>query len=244
MLVKLLLTLFLIGTTCVVEADNLVKTAKNAGKFSTLLKAATVAGLAKNLANDGPYTIFAPSDLAFSKVSSELLEELLMEKNKSNLSNILKYHVVEGTFTSDKLPLLPLETLNNQNIKFTTNSDSVFVNDARVVQADIKASNGIIHVIDKVLTPPTSQSDDSARSIIMRGIRMGVPQFNHGNHSACASIYEITLRNLKLLPQNKLNERNRQMVTDTLYQMSKMRSSTDKAWEARETFDKLMLTEL
>ncbi|MED5454263.1 MAG: hypothetical protein VX961_07030 [Verrucomicrobiota bacterium] len=78
----------------------------------------------------------------------------------------------------------------------------------------------------------------------MRGIRMGVPQFNHGNHSACASIYEITLRNLKLLPQNKLNERNRQMVTDTLYQMSKMRSSTDKAWEARETFDKLMLTEL
>ena len=74
----------------------------------------------------------------------------------------------------------------------------------------------------------------------MRGIRMGVPHFNNGNHSACAEIYEITLRSLLMIPQSELSKASREMVSDSLKRVTMMESPTDKAWEARETFDKLL----
>ena len=153
---------------------------------------------------------------------------------------MLKYHVVAGSYSSNELPLLPLKTLNGQDVKFTVGSGSVFINGSQVLTADIEASNGVIHVIDKVLIPQNSAAAESAKSIIMRGIRMGVQHFNNGNHSACAEIYEITLRSLLMLPQRELSKASREMVSDSLKQIIMMESPTDKAWEARETFDKLL----
>jgi uncharacterized surface protein with fasciclin (FAS1) repeats len=241
---KFFLSLLLVGASLSAKADNIVNVASNAGNFNTLLKAAVEAGLANTLSEDGPFTVFAPTDSAFEKLPDEVIISLLKKENKDKLVNILKFHVISGSYPSDKLPLLPLKTLNGQNVNFKVDNGDIFINGAKVLKANIKASNGIIHVIDGVLTPPKSITEASAKGIIVRGIQMGVPQFNHGNHSACADIYEISLRSLLMLPDAKLSEANRKLVSKSLLRLSEMDSSTEKAWEARSTFDKLMLSEL
>lgn len=241
---KFFLSLLLVGASLSAKADNIVNVASNAGNFNTLLKAAVEAGLANTLSEDGPFTVFAPTDSAFEKLPDEVIISLLKKENKDKLVNILKFHVISGIYPSDKLPLLPLKTLNGQDVNFKVDDGDIFINGAKVLKANIKASNGIIHVIDGVLTPPKTISEASAKGIIVRGIQMGVPQFNHGNHSACADIYEISLRSLLMLPDAKLSESNRKLVSKSLLRLSEMDSSTEKAWEARSTFDKLMLSEL
>ncbi len=243
-MMKIILSLILVGASLSAKADNIVNVASNAGNFNTLLKAAVEAGLANTLSEDGPFTVFAPTDSAFEKLPDEVIISLLKKENKDKLVNILKFHVVSGSYPSDKLPLLPLKTLNGQDVNFKVDDGDIFINGAKVLKANIKASNGIIHVIDGVLTPPKTISEASAKGIIVRGIQMGVPQFNHGNHSACADIYEISLRSLLMLPDAKLSEANRKLVSKSLLRLSEMDSSTEKAWEARSTFDKLMLSEL
>ena len=241
---KFFLSLLLVGASLSAKADNIVNVASNAGNFNTLLKAAVEAGLANTLSEDGPFTVFAPTDSAFEKLPDEVIISLLKKENKDKLVSILKFHVIAGIYPSDKLPLLPLKTLNGQDVNFKVDNGDIFINGAKVLKANIKASNGIIHVIDGVLTPPKTISEASAKGIIVRGIQMGVPQFNHGNHSACADIYEISLRSLLMLPDAKLSEANRKLVSKSLLRLSEMDSSTEKAWEARSTFDKLMLSEL
>ena len=241
---KFILSLLLVGASLSAKAENIVNVASNAGNFNTLLKAAVEAGLANTLSEDGPFTVFAPTDSAFEKLPDEVIISLLKKENKDKLVNILKFHVISGSYPSDKLPLLPLKTLNGQDVNFKVDNGDIFINGAKVLKANIKASNGIIHVIDGVLTPPKSITEASAKGIIVRGIQMGVPQFNHGNHSACADIYEISLRSLLMLPDAKLSEANRKLVSKSLLRLSEMDSSTEKAWEARSTFDKLMLSEL
>jgi len=130
---------------------NIVKTAQNAGGFSTLLKAAEVAGLVDTLSSGGPFTIFAPTDDAFSKVPSETLNALLKDPEK--LKGILLYHGVDGKVMSTDLSgIMKVKTLQGQEITIDA-SKGVKVNDATVIKADIKAENGVIHVIDKVLLP-------------------------------------------------------------------------------------------
>lgn len=244
MLMKYFLSLLLVGASLSAKADNIVNVASNAGNFNTLLKAAVEAGLANTLSEDGPFTVFAPTDSAFEKLPDEVIISLLKKENKDKLVNILKFHVISGSYPSDKLPLLPLKTLNGKDVNFKVDDGDIFINGAKVLKANIKASNGVIHVIDGVLTPPKSITEASAKGIIVRGIQMGVPQFNHGNHSACADIYEISLRSLLMLPDAKLSEANRKLVSKSLLRLSEMDSSTEKAWEARSTFDKLMMSEL
>ena len=241
---KFILSFLLVGASLNMKAENIVNVASNAGNFNTLLKAAVEADLANTLSEDGPFTVFAPTDSAFEKLPDEVIISLLKKENKDKLVNILKFHVISGSYPSDKLPLLPLKTLNGQDVNFKVDNGDIFINGAKVLKANIKASNGIIHVIDGVLTPPESITEASAKGIIVRGIQMGVPQFNHGNHSACADIYEISLRSLLMLPDAKLSEANRKLVSKSLLRLSDMDSSTEKAWEARSTFDKLMLSEL
>ena len=241
---KFILSFLLVGASLNLKAENIVNVASNAGNFNTLLKAAVEADLANTLSEDGPFTVFAPTDSAFEKLPDEVIISLLKKENKDKLVNILKFHVISGSYPSDKLPLLPLKTLNGQDVNFKVDNEDIFINGAKVLKANIKASNGIIHVIDGVLTPPKSITEATAKGIIVRGIQMGVPQFNHGNHSACADIYEISLRSLLMLPDAKLSEANRKLVSKSLLRLSDMDSSTEKAWEARSTFDKLMLSEL
>lgn len=133
---------------------DIVDTAAEAGQFETLLAAATAAGLVDALKGDGPLTVFAPTDEAFAALPDGTVETLLLPENKDQLAGILKLHVIAGSkVTSDQLAgqTLTVDTLNGEVAIDGTNG--VMVNDATVVKADIMASNGVIHVIDKVLLP-------------------------------------------------------------------------------------------
>jgi len=135
-------------------SSNIVETAQAAGSFNTLLAAADAAGLVGALSGEGPLTVFAPTDAAFAALPEGTVETLLKPENKDQLAGILKLHVIAGAaVTSDQLAgaTTTAETLNGTVA--IDGTDGVTVNDANVVTADIAASNGVIHVIDKVLLP-------------------------------------------------------------------------------------------
>ena len=125
-----------------------------AGKFNTLVAAVKAAGLVDTLKGPGPFTVFAPTDEAFAKLPSGALEELMKPENKAKLKSVLTYHVVPGKVMSrDVVKLESATTAEGNTIKVTASDNGVMVNDAHVVKADIAASNGVIHVIDKLILP-------------------------------------------------------------------------------------------
>lgn len=135
------------------EDKNIVQTARAAGSFTTLTKLVAKAGLAGTLSKPGPYTVFAPTDAAFRKVPKSTLNALA--KNKAMLRKVLLYHVVAGQVTSaDVVKLSSAKTLNGKSVRIRTTDGSVYINTAKVVKPDVMASNGVIHVINKVLIPP------------------------------------------------------------------------------------------
>lgn len=132
---------------------DIVETAAAAGSFTTLLAAAEAAGLVEALKGEGPLTVFAPTDEAFAKLPEGTVANLLLPENKDALAGILKMHVIAGKVKSKDLAgkVMDAETLNGT--VSVDGTDGVTVNGATVTQADIKTSNGIIHVIDTVLLP-------------------------------------------------------------------------------------------
>jgi uncharacterized surface protein with fasciclin (FAS1) repeats len=131
---------------------NIVQTAATAGQFTTLLTLAKQAGLAGVLANTGPYTVFAPTDAAFAKVPKATLAALAHDRAK--LRAVLLSHVVKGRLTAAKLAKLhSVQTLNGQSLTVRATHCAVTVNGVRVLKANIRASNGIIHAIGGVLIP-------------------------------------------------------------------------------------------
>jgi uncharacterized surface protein with fasciclin (FAS1) repeats len=137
------------------ETRNLVDLAQANGSFKTLLKALDAAGLTKTLQGTGPFTIFAPTDAAFAKLPADALKELLKPDNKEVLVKILTYHVVSGKVLSNDLKSGEVKSLQGERITVKIDSNGVLVNDAKVTQADIKGGNGVIHVIDQVILPPS-----------------------------------------------------------------------------------------
>lgn len=137
------------------KAADIVDTAVSAGQFKTLVAAVTAAGLVDTLKSKGPFTVFAPTDAAFAKLPAGTVESLLKPENKSKLVAILTYHVVPGKVMSADIVGKKLSVATVQGGKINVNAMSgVMINDAKVVSADIAASNGVIHVIDKVILPP------------------------------------------------------------------------------------------
>jgi uncharacterized surface protein with fasciclin (FAS1) repeats len=131
---------------------NIVETAVAAGSFKTLAAALQAAGLVETLSGKGPFTVFAPTDEAFAKLPAGTVEALLKDKEK--LSAILTYHVVAGNVpSSEVVKMTSAKTVNGQDVKIKVMDGKVMVNNAQVVKADVKATNGVIHVIDTVILP-------------------------------------------------------------------------------------------
>jgi uncharacterized surface protein with fasciclin (FAS1) repeats len=131
--------------------QDIVDTAVSAGSFNTLVAAVKKAGLVETLKGDGPFTVFAPTDEAFSKIPEDQLNALLADKEA--LTKVLTYHVVAGkVMAKDVVKLTSAPTVQGQSLRINTDS-GVMVNDARVVKTDIETSNGVIHVIDSVMLP-------------------------------------------------------------------------------------------
>jgi len=140
-------------TTAAMEEMSILETAEAAGGFTTLIAAVEAAGLTETLEGEGPFTVFAPTDEAFAALPEGTVEGLL--EDPEALSNILLYHVVPDAVTSDQVVTLEsATTAQGSDVAISVEGDSVMINDASVISADIMASNGVIHVIDTVLLPP------------------------------------------------------------------------------------------
>ena len=136
------------------EAGDIVAVASGNPDFSTLVTAVAAAGLVETLEGAGPFTVFAPTNEAFAALPAGLLEKLLLPENKEALTAILTYHVLGSEVMAADVAAGDVATVQGENITITTEG-GVKVNEANVTATDVMASNGVIHVIDAVLVPPT-----------------------------------------------------------------------------------------
>ena len=149
----LVLMLFTASAASAMSKD-IVDTAAGAGQFKTLVAAVEAAGLVDTLKGDGPFTVFAPTDEAFAKLPDGTVDDLLKPENKDKLVAILTYHVVPGKIMSGDISGKSTEVKTVQGDMLSVDAtDGVKVDEAKVVKADIEASNGVIHVIDTVVMP-------------------------------------------------------------------------------------------
>ena len=138
------------------QSKDIVDTAVAAGSFTTLAKALAAADLVGTLKGPGPFTVFAPTDEAFAKLPAGALDNLLKPENKEMLRRVLTYHVVSGkVLAADVVKLTSAKTVSGDTLAIKTSGGTVMLDKSRVVKTDISTSNGVIHVIDSVLLPPT-----------------------------------------------------------------------------------------
>ncbi len=137
------------------SAGTIVDVAVGAGTFDTLVAAVTAADLAETLSSEGPFTVFAPTDDAFAALPDGLVDALLLPENKDALVAILTYHVLGAEVPSSDVAPGAVATVQGEEITIAADGDTLTVNDATIVAVDVEADNGVIHVIDSVLVPPS-----------------------------------------------------------------------------------------
>jgi uncharacterized surface protein with fasciclin (FAS1) repeats len=143
------------GSLSAGEKKDIVETAVAAGSFKTLAAALGAAGLVDTLKGPGPFTVFAPTDEAFAKLPAGTVEMLLKPENKAKLVDILTYHVVAGDVPAEAaMKLTKATALDKKELALEVKDGALYINKSKVVTADVKCSNGVIHIIDAVLMPP------------------------------------------------------------------------------------------
>ena len=215
---------------------NIVDTAKTAGTFKTLLAAAKAAGLVEALtASDANVTVFAPTDKAFAALPKGTVEDLLKHANRKRLATILKYHVVPGRVLLGEPKATTLEG-SRLDIRPT---GSFRVDEATVVLANVKATNGVVHVIDRVLMPPLPEPTPvrKAMGVIELAIERGVPLFNAGNAEGCAAIYEISAKSLLDGFDKVLSDKSTKRLKSALAAIRKDHRARNQAWTLRRALD-------
>jgi len=152
------IALFSISAFASHTRKDIVDTAVSAGTFNTLAQALKAADLVETLKGPGPFTVFAPTDEAFRNLPPGAVEVLLKPENKELLRSILTYHVVQGRVTAaDVVKLTSAKTVNGEELRISVLKGVVRLNDVRVTKTDIAASNGLIHVVDRVIVPPMGE---------------------------------------------------------------------------------------
>ena len=220
---------------------DIVNTAIEAGSFKTLVTAVKAAGLVDTLKGDGPFTVFAPTDEAFAKLSSCTLESLLKSENKDKLTGILTYHLVAGKVKAKKAAKLnSAKTVNGAEILIKPSDKTLLINSARVVKADIKTSNGIIHVIDTVLIPETKKVASNTNLIIKKAIHMGVPMFNSGHHAQTAALYMKAGNEVLGQCSSSVCSNAADTIKTAMSKANAEQCPTSQAWIMRHAFDKVL----
>ncbi len=220
----------------ILPADkNIPEVATAAEKFKTLLAAVKAAGLVDTLVGKGPFTVFAPTDEAFAKLPGSTVQDLLKPENKQKLVDILTYHVVPGrVYSEDAVAAKTAKTVQGASIMVTVGSDGAKINNAKLVMTDLDASNGVIHVIDTVLTPPAKGAD--VRRKLEHAVAQGATLYNAGHHDACAKLYEGTMTSLADMPMNPSLTSHMKQVLQTA---SKQTCPTERSWTLRHGIDQM-----
>ncbi|MEP0919712.1 fasciclin domain-containing protein [Leptolyngbya sp. DQ-M1] len=136
------------------NAGNVTDLIRNNPSLSTLSSVINEADLSNTLGQGGPYTVFAPSDQAFAALPAETRERLLREENRQLLRQILTYHVVPGSLTASQLQPGQVQTQAGNSVNVQVDGQQVRVNEARVIQPDLQAANGVVHIVDRIILPP------------------------------------------------------------------------------------------
>ena len=145
-----------ISNNALAQNDDIVTLAVGNEDLSTLVAAVKAAGLVETLQGDGPFTVFAPTNEAFAALPEGTVENLLKPENKDQLVAVLTYHVVSGeVYSKDLKNGQTAQTVQGSDINVKLNKNGAMINDAKVVAADVEASNGVVHVIDHVIIPPS-----------------------------------------------------------------------------------------
>ena len=220
---------------------DIVDTAIGAGNFETLVTAVKAAGLVDTLKGEGPYTVFAPTDEAFAKLPKGTIDSLLKPENKKMLTEILTYHVIPGKVKAKKAAKLEsAKTVNGSKITINPTGKSLMVNNSLVIKADIKSSNGIIHVIDSVLIPASKSTAGNTNQIIMNAIHKGVPIFNSGHHSQTAFIYMDAGNQILDQCPSSTCPASMSTIKTAMKKASSTGCPTSQAWIMRNAFDEVL----
>tara|TARA_B100001093_G_scaffold424629_1_gene417874 strand:+ start:958 stop:1704 length:747 start_codon:yes stop_codon:yes gene_type:complete len=220
---------------------DIVDTAADSGSFKTLVAAIKAAGLVETLKGEGPFTVFAPTDNAFAKLPSGTIDSLLKPENKDKLVNILTYHVVPGKVKAKKAAKLDsAKTVNGAEIVIKSTGETLTINNSKVIKADLKSSNGIIHVIDAVLIPEPKEVSSSTNHIINDAINKGVPMFNSGNHAQTAVLYMKAGSEILGQCESSACPTSMQVIKSAMQKASGESCPTSQAWIMRHAFDQVL----
>ena len=220
----------------ILPADKTIpETAAAAGSFGTLIAALGAADLASTLGSKGPFTVFAPTDEAFGALPAGTIETLLKPENKQQLIDVLTYHVVAGrVYSEDALKAKSAKTLQGTTIDIAATEAGASVNNAKLLSTDLDASNGVIHVIDRVLLPSGKKVD--AKKMIFDAISTGVPMYNAGHHAACASLYQKTMEQvMAATSDSEMRSHMNSVLTSARHQSCPM----ERAWMLRRGMDQM-----
>ncbi len=224
-----------IDTVLIPEFNAIPATAQAAGQFNTLVAAVGAAGLADVLGSEGPFTVFAPTDEAFSNLPSGTVETLLKPENKQDLINILKYHVIAGrVYATDAVRAGKASTLLGRSVDVGLMASGITVNNAKVIVKNIDTTNGVIHVIDRVLLPTGKKVN--AKKMIFDAISSGVPMYNAGHHAQCASLYQRTMETVMASTTDTEMRSHMKMV---LTAAKRETCPMERAWTLRRGMDQM-----
>lgn len=222
----------------ILPADKTIpETAVAAGSFGTLLAAVGAAELSETLGSEGPFTVFAPTDDAFGNLPAGTIETLLKPENKQQLVDILTYHVVAGrVYSPDALAAKNAKTLQGTTMAIAPTESGASVNNAKLLVTDLDASNGVIHVIDRVLLPSGKKAD--AKKMIVEAISTGVPMYNAGHHAACATLYQKTMEQVMAgTSDSEMRSHMKLVLTSAMRETCPM----ERAWTLRRGMDQMLV---
>jgi uncharacterized surface protein with fasciclin (FAS1) repeats len=227
-------------------ANDLASVARRAGTFGTLLAAVEAAGFSEALSGDDPITLLAPTDAAFKALPAGTVESLLKPENRGQLRAILALHAIPGKVSAgDALNAAKAKSLGGGELRFGIDGGRLKVNAATILQTDIKADNGVIHVIDSVLLPEVKADAKRKKEQVSlppagqieAAITRGVAVFNSGDHAGCAAIYLDCMKALAGDPS--LDAGLRRTLDARARQLGEIEDDTRRAWLLRESLDQV-----
>lgn len=239
-----------IDAVLIPESKSILELAQQTDVLSTLVAAIGAAGIGDQLGSEnGPWTVFAPVNSAFSALPDGVVEDLLKPANRTQLIDVLGLHVVPGLISSNGLLTNQrARTYFGNKIEFAIKNGLITVQGANIIATDIQATNGVIHFIDSVITtkkpvntdqttPMKSDLNSEAVRIYELAIRRGVPLFNAGQTQACSSVYEIAIESMVALGSNSLDSRGVERLVMGLAEARSTDDWSERAWIYRQALD-------
>ena len=241
-MLKQLLPIGILATTIGLAhgGDTIPELASSSGRLDTLVSVVKAADLAGALSSEGPFTVFAPTDEAFARLDAKTVNALLDEPGRATLKRILTHHVVPGRFEArDLIEMDSVVTLAGTTLELSPFNGRLLVDKSVVETADVNASNGVVHLIDRVLMPPPLAKP--LEQLLFAAIDRGVPLYNDGSPEGCCAVYATALEAVVLINGWNLSETRTANLKTAVTKANEMTDQRERAWTLRRIIDALLM---